>query len=192
MKKAMGGWLPATSPGRRRFGRFVLAAGASVPVNLASRIVLSRYVDFGVAVLLAHVVGMVTAYGLTRAFVFARSGRRKRQELMRFALVNLVSAAVTWSVSTGLVDWLFPLVGLTFQAELVAHVIGLGCSATTSFLGHSRFSFATAVDQRADPAGCDFLSRPGGPVMSTRLPPAPAAGLHEGSTPAAPRDRTTA
>jgi putative flippase GtrA len=138
--------LPASARDRnRQFLRFVLAAGASVPVNIGARILLSQWCRYEVAVLLSHVVGMLTAFALTRAFVFRASGRSAASELGRFALVNVGSAALTWCVSVGLVDWLFPRIGYHYHAELVGHVIGLGVSSISSFVGHSRFSFRRKV-----------------------------------------------
>lgn len=133
--------IRATLRRHRDFLRFVLAAGASVPVNIVARIVLSLYTPYPVAVLLSHGVGMVTAYILTRLFVFAPSGRSVASELGRFALVNVFSAGLTWCISVGLVYRVFPAVGYHWHAELVAHVIGLGCASLSSFVGHSRFSF---------------------------------------------------
>lgn len=121
--------------------RFVLAAGASVPVNIAARIMLSHWVRYEFAVLLSHGVGMLTAYVLTRWFVFAASGRSVSSELARFALVNVVSAGLTWFISVGLVYHVFPYMHFEYRPELVAHVIGLGFASVSSFIGHSRFSF---------------------------------------------------
>ena len=129
---------------QRRFLRFVLAAGASVPVNIAARVVLSTWVRYEIAVLLSHLVGMLTAYTLTRRFVFEKSGRKLRSELVRFALVNVYSAAQTWVVSVGLVYWVFPWVGFETWPELIAHVIGLALASVTSFVAHSRYSFRKA------------------------------------------------
>lgn len=131
----------ATWRSNRQFIRFVLAAGASVPVNILARIAFSHWMPFGFAVLLSHVVGMVTAYVLTRLFVFGASGRSVGSELGRFALVNVFSAAITWCISVWLVEWAFPALRVDFHPELLAHVIGLGVASVTSFLGHSRFSF---------------------------------------------------
>jgi putative flippase GtrA len=133
--------LRAKGNAHRRFVRFVFAAGASVPVNIAARIVLSMRLDYGVAVLLAHGVGAVTAFLLTRIFVFERSGRPIHGEFSRFVMVNVVSATITWFVSVSLVDWVFPSIRYTYQNELVAHIIGLSCSAFFSFYAHSRFTF---------------------------------------------------
>ena len=125
----------------RRFLPFLLAAGASVPVNLLARVAFSRVVPFEAAVLLSHGVGMVTAYALTRCFVFERSGRSVAGELGRFALVNLVSAGLTWCVAVALLYQVFPRLGIAWQPELLAHVAGLGAASVASFVGHSRFSF---------------------------------------------------
>lgn len=133
----------------RRFVRFVLAAGASVPVNLAARALFSNWVPFEVAVVLSHIVGMLTAYVLTRVFVFERSGRSARSELSRFAVVNVVSVAVTWLVSVALVRIAFPAWGFDYHPELVGHLCGLAVASGSSFIGHSRYSFGkSAPDSR--------------------------------------------
>lgn len=129
---------------RRQFVRFVLAAGASVPVNLGARVLLSKWVPYEIALVLSHGVGMLTAYALTRLFVFDASGRSARSELGRFAIVNIVSVALTWVVSVGLVRQVFPGLRFEYQPELVAHLIGLGVASVTSFIGHKRFSFRGA------------------------------------------------
>ena len=130
---------------KREFILFVLAAGASVPVNIAARIVFSHWVRYEVAVLLSHAVGMLTAYCLTRLFVFKASGRSVPSELARFALVNVGSASLTWCVSVGLLFGVFPWMSFEYRPELVAHIIGLGVASVTSFIGHSRFSFGRAA-----------------------------------------------
>lgn len=127
---------------RARYFRFVLAAGASVPVNIAARILFSGWVPYALAIVLSHVVGMLTAYVLTRLFVFEPSGRPATSEMRRFALVNVFSAGITWVISMALLYVVFPMIGFRQHAELVAHVLGLLCSSITSFIGHSRFSFS--------------------------------------------------
>ena len=129
----------------RQFFLFVIAAGLSVPVNLASRVVFSAFIPFGLAVLLAHLVGMVTAFALARIFVFDKSGRSVRLELSRFALVNVVSASTTWAVSVTLLYRVFPTLEWTTFPEFSAHLSGLASSAVVSFLGHRHFSFRPAV-----------------------------------------------
>ncbi len=127
---------------RFQFLRFVVAAGLSVPVNLGSRVLFSRVVPYEVAIVLSQVCGMLTAYALTRVFVFGRSGRGAVSELGRFALVNVFSGLQTWIVAVGLVRIVFPWLGYRDAPELVGHVAGLALSAVTSFFAHRLYSFA--------------------------------------------------
>jgi putative flippase GtrA len=130
-----------TPRARLQFLRFLIAAGLSVPVNLGTRILFSLVVPFEIAIVLSHVCGMLTAYGLTRTFVFERSGRTAQSELGRFALVNIVSVSQTWIVAVALVRIVFPWVGLTTAPELLAHSIGLASASVTSYYGHRIYSF---------------------------------------------------
>ena len=88
---------------RFQYIRFLVAGGLSVPVNLASRVLFSHWMPYELAIVLAHGCGMLTAYALTRLFVFEPSGRPGRVEVARFAVVNLVSVTITWLVAVGLV-----------------------------------------------------------------------------------------
>lgn len=124
-----------------RFVRFLFAAGSSVPVNILVRIGLSRVAPFEAAVVLAHLAGMAVAFTATKLLVFEPSGRAVGSEMIRFALVNMVSLAQTWIVAVGLVRFVFPATGMTYAPELVAHLTGLATTAVTSFLLHGHFSF---------------------------------------------------
>ena len=127
---------------QRRFALFVVAGGIAALVNIASRIALNQAMPYEVAIVVAYVCGMTTAYALNKLFVFERSGRAVTDEYVRFTLVNLVAVAQVWLVSVGLARLLFPAVGITWHAETVAHVIGVIVPVFTSYLGHKHFSFA--------------------------------------------------
>jgi putative flippase GtrA len=127
---------------RLRFSMFVVASGLSVPVNLASRVLFSLVVPFEIAVVLSHICGMVTAFTLSKLFVFEPSGRPVWSEFTKFTLVNMVSLAQTWIVAVGLVKFVWPVVGMSFYPELTGHFIGLATTAITSYVGHKRLSFA--------------------------------------------------
>jgi putative flippase GtrA len=127
---------------QRRFVLFVLAGGVAAAVNILSRIVFNWAVPYEVAIVLAYVCGMITAYLLNKYFVFEASGRAVTSESLRFALVNLAAVAQVWVVSVGLARLVFPAIGITWRADTVAHVIGVAVPVFTSYLGHKHFSFA--------------------------------------------------
>src|SRR5688572_8248265 len=86
----------------RRFGGFAVTGGVAALVNLLSRYALSLVVIYEIAVALAYLAGMTTAYILARRFVFERSGRSWPEEYGRFGIVNAVAFVQVWVVSVGL------------------------------------------------------------------------------------------
>ncbi|GHD61801.1 hypothetical protein GCM10017083_49660 [Thalassobaculum fulvum] len=124
------------------FGRFLVTGGVAAGVNVGTRWLLSHAMVYEVAVAVAYLVGMATAYALTRLFVFERSGRAMVDEAVRFAIVNMVALAQVWVVSVGLARLAFPAVGFAWHAEDIAHLIGVAIPAVTSYFGHRHFSFA--------------------------------------------------
>lgn len=123
------------------FFRFVLAGGIAAAVNIISRWLLSSLMPFEAAVVVAYLVGMITAFSLTRQFVFKKSERHVRSEVMRFMLVNLVALLQVWIISVGLAGWIFPKIGLVWQAELIAHIVGVLSPVVASYFGHKYFTF---------------------------------------------------
>lgn len=127
----------------RRFSAFLLTGGFAALVNIGCRLALNLVMPYEVAVALAYLAGMTTAYLLAKAYVFEASGRRASAEYGRFALVNAVALAQVWIVSVTLARWVFPAAGFTWHADTVAHVIGVLSPVATSYYGHKRFTFAT-------------------------------------------------
>jgi putative flippase GtrA len=126
---------------RYQFVRFVLVGGIAAAVNILSRIALNLVMSYEAAIVVAYVCGMTVAYLLNKLFVFTPSGRRIHDEYLRFTLVNLVAVAQVWIVSVGLAFYIFPSIGFTWNAETVAHIVGVIIPTFTSYFGHRYFSF---------------------------------------------------
>ena len=125
-----------------QFARFLLTGGVAAIVNLGSRYLFNRAVSFEVAVFLAYLTGMTTAYVLARLLVFDASGRSIASELGRFAVVNLFALGFVWFISIGFARVVFPALAFTWYADDIAHLIGVLAPALTSFLGHRFYTFA--------------------------------------------------
>lgn len=125
----------------RPFIRFVFTGGLAAGINIGARVLLSLIMPFEVAVVIAYLCGMVTAYILARKFVFEQSGQSVRSEFLRFTTVNGVSLVQVWLISVGLANWLFPPIGFTWHAEFVAHTIGVISPVLTSYFLHKAFTF---------------------------------------------------
>jgi putative flippase GtrA len=78
---------------RSRFGRFILTGGIAAAVNVLSRVALSTLLSFRWAVLVAYLLGMITAWILARRFVFERSSRHWSREFLRFGLAHVIGVA---------------------------------------------------------------------------------------------------
>lgn len=124
------------------FIRFLIAGGTAALVNVLSRMALSELISFRASVVVAYLIGMVCAWLLSRLFVFTPTNRHWSSELIRFGIVNVIAILQVWSISVGLAEWLFPLLGYGFYPEATAHAIGVMIPVFTSYAGHRYFSFA--------------------------------------------------
>lgn len=124
------------------FTRFLIVGGVAALVNFISRIIFSEWMSFRIAIIVAYLVGMITAYILSRAVVFEPSGKHPGKELFYFSLVNLAAVIQVWLISVGLAEYLFPSLEFEFYPQEIAHLVGLAIPAITSYLGHKYFSFA--------------------------------------------------
>jgi len=90
---------------------------------------------------------MITAYLLSRLFVFAQSGKHPTYELLHFSLVNLVAVIQVWLISVGLAEYFFPYINFNFYPEEIAHAISLVIPVISSYFGHKYYTFRQKQDQ---------------------------------------------
>ena len=125
----------------RQFLAFLITGGLAALVNFGSRIVLSQWFDFPVAVAVAYLVGMVTAFVLAKMFVFTNSQQAVHRSALFFVIVNAVAVLQTWLISMLLAYYLLPAIGVRHYVQEIAHAIGIAIPVFTSYLGHKRWSF---------------------------------------------------
>ena len=120
---------------------FLFVGVAAAAVNILSRVLISHFVRFEYAVALAFPIALTFAFLMSRLFVFEISRRSVWQQYLRFWLVNLLALVQVWLISVGLVNWVFPTIGWTFHAELIAHTVGVCSPVFTSYYAHKLFTF---------------------------------------------------
>lgn len=125
----------------REFTLFVLMSGFAALINVLARILFSKLTVYEWAVFLAYLVGMLTAYLLSRRFVFETSGQSVKREMTGFIFINVIAVVQVWGVSVALYNWLFPVIGWTFEPALLAHICGVISPIFTSYYGHKYISF---------------------------------------------------
>lgn len=124
-----------------------MVGGFAAIVNFLSRIVLNQFVAFRWAVVYAYLIGMLTAYGLSRIYVFEKTGRHPALELFWFSVVNIFAIIQVWVISVGLAEFGFPLIRFQFYPEATAHLIGLSVPVVTSYFGHKYLSFKKVMNK---------------------------------------------
>jgi putative flippase GtrA len=110
--------------GSRQFAAFLMTGGIAALVNFGSRVLYDRWTSFSIAVVLAYVTGMVTAFVLAKAFVFTAPAHGVGRSALIFAAVNAAAVAQTWVVS------------MLFAYHVVP--------VFTSYLGHKHWTFRSA------------------------------------------------
>ena len=125
----------------RQFIIFLITGGFAALVNFGSRIFFNQWMSFSWAIMLAYLLGMITAYTLAKAFVFKETKQSAHTSAAYFILVNIVAATQTWIISMGLALFLFPKIGLTSFASEIAHLCGVVLPVFTSYIGHKHWSF---------------------------------------------------
>tara|TARA_Y100001968_G_C19282721_1_gene680068 strand:- start:605 stop:1027 length:423 start_codon:yes stop_codon:yes gene_type:complete len=126
---------------KRQFLLFVLTGGCAAIVNIISRVGLSLFLKFELAILIAYGIGMITAYLLAQKYVFLTPQRSHKRSFAAFALVNLFAVIQTWLVSIGIRIWLLEMFNAIALVDLIAHSIGVVIPVFTSFYGHKYISF---------------------------------------------------
>jgi putative flippase GtrA len=129
----------------KQFLTFLVTGGLAAVVNFGSRMVLSQWLTLSMAVLLAYLAGMVTAFVLARVFVFRGSRQSVHLSAVFFVLVNLVAVLQTWGITLLLAYWILPWLGVRAHINEIAHAIGIVVPVFTSYIGHKRWSFADAA-----------------------------------------------
>lgn len=128
-----------------QFLRFLLVSGFAAIVNFGTRILFSLALPLTLAVVLAFLVGMSTAFALNRKFVFASVPTPAGVQAMWFVLVNLAALVQTLIVTLVLAHWLLPLMGIVTLRESLAHAAGIIAPAVTSYLLHKKLTFNDGI-----------------------------------------------
>ena len=80
---------PITKSNHSEFFQFLMVGGFSAGVNFVSRIGFSELVSYRYAIIFAYLVGMITAFLLSKHYVFEKSGRPFKYELRDFTIINI-------------------------------------------------------------------------------------------------------
>ena len=126
---------------RYRFFRFLLAGGVAALMNMGSRYLLSFWLPYSAAIVLAFFVGLSCGFLLSRQFVFDPTSRSRGSQLGWFVAINLAALLQVWAVSLLLAEWVLPALGVDTYRYDLAHVIGVLTPVATSYFAHKHLTF---------------------------------------------------
>ena len=120
---------------------FLFSGGVAAIVNFSTRFFYDNLMSYGSAVICSYLTAMIVAFFLMRLIVFERTNKSINKEFSFFVLVNIVAIGLTWFVSVGLANQLFPKVGFEWYRYEVAHFFGIIVPAISSYYGHKNYTF---------------------------------------------------
>jgi putative flippase GtrA len=124
-----------------QFSRFLLSGGIAAAANVVSRFGFSLFMPYVPAIVLAFIVGLITAFLLMRAFVFSTGVAPPAQQASYFVLVNLVGLVITVVVSVAVAKLASFVLSNTRASEAIGHVAGVVAPVLLSFYAHKHLTF---------------------------------------------------
>ena len=125
----------------KQFFLFVCTGGVAALVNIFSRVLLSSYFEFGTAIVIAYIFGLLTAFFLAKIYVFKSKRIRLTKSFPLFLLVNIFAIFQTWIVAMFLRNFFLSFLNIPSTRELIAHIIGVLIPVFSSYFGHKYLSF---------------------------------------------------
>jgi len=129
----------------RQFLYFLISGGFAATLNILSRIIFSNFVCYEVAIILAYIVGITSAFLIMRNFVFDGERDDVRGQAIRFIFVNILAIIQTLIASIYMNNFIIQSYPLFNHAALVAHIIGVLVPVITSFFAHKWYTFRKGV-----------------------------------------------
>jgi putative flippase GtrA len=124
-----------------QFLLFLATGGTAAAINFASRFVFNQWLSYSTSIILAYLLGMLTAFFLARCFVFKTLQPNAAGQFTKFALVNVLAVAQTWLISMGLAYYVLPAFKVVDYAREIAHAVGIVVPVFSSYWGHKHWSF---------------------------------------------------
>lgn len=125
----------------KEFLLFLITGGIAAIVNFLSRIFYNQFTSFSLAIVLAYISGMITAFILAKVFVFQNTEQTLKRSILFFCLVNGFAILQTWLITITLAYYIFPQLQINKFSHEMAHAVGVITPVFSSYLGHKYFSF---------------------------------------------------
>lgn len=120
---------------------FLITGVFAAACNFLSRIIFNNWFNYSTSIILAYLIGMITAFLLNKKIVFKETSQQLHISILYFTIINLFGIFQTWLVSLVVNSYLSPYFVTKSYSEMFAHAVGLSFPFFFSYLGHKKFSF---------------------------------------------------
>jgi putative flippase GtrA len=124
----------------KQFLGFLAVGGLAAFLHWASRILLSNWLSFSWAVVVAYCVGIIVAFFLNSYFIFPKSIKPKASQARDFIFTNICFFPVVWAAAL-LFNYVLQSLGFVKYTEAIAHAIAVGLPMFATFLIYKFFAF---------------------------------------------------
>jgi putative flippase GtrA len=127
-----------------QFARFLAVGGVALVCHWLSRFVFNWFVGYGLAIVLAYLVGIFVAFVLNKIYVFPFSARPLNFEMSFFFLVNIAAFPVVWVVAYVLGEWVLIRYLRPQLALALAHGFAITLPVFANYALHKLITFREA------------------------------------------------
>lgn len=127
----------------KQFLGFLAVGGLSAFLHWLSRIWLSNWLSFSLAVIVAYAIGMLVAFTLNALFIFPASEKPRRKQARDFIIVNISFLPIVWLASIS-INIALQAAGMLLYTEAIAHAIAVAIPMFATFLIYKFFAFKDA------------------------------------------------
>ncbi|OGT37184.1 MAG: hypothetical protein A3F11_05930 [Gammaproteobacteria bacterium RIFCSPHIGHO2_12_FULL_37_14] len=124
-----------------QFYKFLMACSIAAGLNFLSRILLGLFMSYKTSIIVAYLIGIITAYILCHYFVFQPKKNNKKAQIAYFITVNIFSIMLTVTASTYLANHGLWFIHREFTRLELAHFIGICVPMISGYFGHKYLSF---------------------------------------------------
>ncbi|WP_119392917.1 GtrA family protein [Taklimakanibacter lacteus] len=128
---------------------FLVCGTLAAAVSWFARMILSLWMPFGTAVMVAYAIGMLAGFLLYRRYVWTASDRSLMGQIIAFIAVNIAVAVLVLVTALGLVALGEFIAGRSPIIEALAHGAAIAVGAAANYIAHREITFR--VKPRTNP-----------------------------------------
>jgi energy-coupling factor transport system substrate-specific component len=120
---------------------FLICGTLAAAINWLARMILSLWLPFATAVVVAYAIGMLAGFVLYRRYVWRTSDRTLLAQILAFIAVNIAVAGLVLITAIGLVELGTVMAGRSAVVEALAHGIAIALGAIANYVAHREITF---------------------------------------------------